>query len=89
MPQKHLKEVYRVLKQDGQFFAAIRSKKTFSHLPATEYGFTLYNQEEWESVLKQNNFNFVEVITKKEAKGRIDSELHPHEIFCLISEKII
>lgn len=88
-PQKHLKEVYRVLKQDGQFFAAIRSKETFSHLPVAEYGFTLYNQEEWESVLKQNNFKFVEAITKKEAKDRIDSELRPHEIFCLIAEKTI
>lgn len=30
-PEKHLSEVHRVLKPSGQFFAAIRSKETFSH----------------------------------------------------------
>jgi ubiquinone/menaquinone biosynthesis C-methylase UbiE len=86
-PQKHLNEVYRVLKPDGKFFAAIRSKETFSHLPAAEYGFTLYNEDEWKTILEQNNFNLAGVTKKEEAKAKVDDNLHGHEILCLIAGK--
>jgi ubiquinone/menaquinone biosynthesis C-methylase UbiE len=88
-PEKHLSEVHRVLKPDGEFFAAIRSKETFSHLPAADYGFTLYNAEEWKIVLEQNNFTLAGLTTKKEDKSTatIDDSLAPHQILCLMAKK--
>lgn len=88
-PEKHLSEVHRVLKPDGEFFAAIRSKETFSHLPAADYGFNLYNEEEWKIVLEQNKFTLVAVTRKKEDKSKatIDDNLAPHEILCLMAKK--
>lgn len=88
-PEKHVSEIHRVLKPDGEFFAAIRSKETFSHLPAADYGFTLYNEEEWKIVLEQNNFTLAGVRRKKEdmSKAKIDDNLAPHEILCLMAKK--
>jgi ubiquinone/menaquinone biosynthesis C-methylase UbiE len=88
-PAMHLREVHRVLKPGGEFFAAIRSKETFSHLPAADYGFTLYNEEDWKKVLEQNDFILADVTRKKEDKGngKIDDNLTPHEILCLTAKK--
>ena len=88
-PEKHLREVHRVLKPNGEFFAAIRSKEAFSHLPARDYGFTLYNEEEWRTVLEQNHFTLVNAVRKKEDqhKATSDGDLTPHEILCLIARK--
>jgi ubiquinone/menaquinone biosynthesis C-methylase UbiE len=88
-PEKHLSEIHRVLKDGGEFFAAIRSKETFSHLPAADYGFTLYNEEEWKMVLEQNNFTFEGATRKREDKGKatIDDKITPHEILCLRAKK--
>jgi ubiquinone/menaquinone biosynthesis C-methylase UbiE len=88
-PEKHLSEVHRVLKPNGEFFAAIRSKETFSHLPAADYGFTLYNEAEWRTVLEQNNFKLAEAKRKKEAQRKVTSEDDPmpHDMLCLIAKK--
>lgn len=88
-PEKHLNEVHRVLKPNGQFFAAIRPKETFSHLPAADYGFTLYNEAEWKIVLEQNNFTLAGTKIKKEPPRKVTSQDDPmpHEILCLIAKK--
>jgi ubiquinone/menaquinone biosynthesis C-methylase UbiE len=88
-PEKHLSEVHRVLKPDGEFFDAIRSKETFSHLPAADYNFTLYNENEWKIVLEQNNFTLAGVTKKKEdkSKAKIGDNLSPREIMCFIAKK--
>ena len=88
-PKKHLKEVHRVLKPDGSFFAAIRSKEIFSHLPAAEYGFNLYNEYEWKIVLEQNNFTLTAVTKRKEVKAKADDNLIQHEILCFKAKKAV
>lgn len=89
-PEKHLSEVNRVLKPNGEFFAAIRSKETFSHLPAADYGFTLYDEAEWRTVLEQNHFTLVGAARKKEDQRKAttsDDTLIPNEILCFIAIK--
>ena len=89
LPQKHLKEVYRVLKTDGKFFAAIRSKEAFSNLPAADYGFTLYNEDEWKTVLEQNGFTLAGMIKKEEVKAKQDETFLRGEILCLMAKKTV
>lgn len=89
-PEKHLSEVHRVLKPGGEFFAAIRSKESFSQLPAADYGFTLYNEDDWRTVLEQNNFILASVARKKEEKSKATADGNPasHEILCLMGKKV-
>jgi SAM-dependent methyltransferase len=58
-PQNHLKEVMRVLKPNGTFYAGIRTKESMLQLPFTQYGFTMYAPAEWEAVLQQNGFTAI------------------------------
>ena len=46
-PTSHLREVRRVLKPDGRFIAALRTKDTMKRMPFTRYGFAKYEQAEW------------------------------------------
>lgn len=61
-PTKELAEIARVLKQGGEFTISIRSKSSMQTVPFTQYGFTLYSQEELETLLKANGYS----ITKSE-----------------------
>ncbi len=58
-PATHLREVKRVLKPGGQFVAALRTKATMETMAFTRYGFTKYDQAEWEAVLRTNGFNTI------------------------------
>jgi SAM-dependent methyltransferase len=89
-PEKHLSEVHRVLKPGGECFAAIRSKESFGRLPAADYRFTLYNEEEWRIVLEQNNFILASVTRKKEGKSKatIHGDPTSHEILCSMGKKM-
>ena len=68
-PEKHLKEVYRVLKPGGTFFTGIRTPESMMVFPFVKYGFNLYETEEWQETLKQNGFSFSVV------QGRTDPEI--------------
>lgn len=53
-PDDHLKEIRRVLKPGGQFFATCRSKENMILMPFTKWNFKPYTAEEWESILIKN-----------------------------------
>lgn len=55
-PENHLKEVLRVLKPNGTFYAGIRTRESMLKMPFTKYGFTMYDPTDFEEVLKQNDF---------------------------------
>ena len=62
-------------------------KKRSVTLPAADYGFTLYNEAEWRTVLEHNNFTFAGAKRKKEAPHKvIRDDPTPHEILCLIAK---
>lgn len=58
-PAAHLAEVKRILKPGGQFIAALRTKATMETMAFTRYGFTKYDQAEWEAVLRTSGFNTI------------------------------
>ena len=55
-PQHHLKEILRVLKPNGTFYAGIRTRESMLKMPFIKYGFTIYDPSDFEEVLKQNGF---------------------------------
>ena len=56
-PAAHLREVRRVLKPGGSFTAVLRTRSSMQKLPFTSFGFTMYEQPEWERVLRENGFH--------------------------------
>lgn len=86
-PSLHLKEVYRVLKPGGHFYATVRTRESLEHLPFTRYGFRKYTEEEWKGLLEQQHFRYVGSVLKDEPPL---PEAEPGFTFssvCFIAEK--
>lgn len=56
-PAAHLREVRRVLKPGGTFTAVLRTRTAMERLPFAPFGFTMYEQADWEGVLRANGFS--------------------------------
>ncbi|MBD3615085.1 MAG: class I SAM-dependent methyltransferase [Gracilimonas sp.] len=56
-PAEHLKEIRRVLKPGGKFYTGMRSRESMLDLPFTKYGFNLYTETGWRSILEENEFS--------------------------------
>ncbi len=86
-PENHLKEILRVLKPNGKFFAGIRTKETMQQMPFTQYGFAMYTPDEWEAIVKQNGFKNTSFIPNTENEvGFNDEEIVLHSA-CVWGEK--
>lgn len=55
-PEKHLEEIYRVLKPGGLFYTGMRSRESMREFPFTQFGFNLYTEEQWCTILEENGF---------------------------------
>ena len=65
-PADHLKEIYRVLKPGGIFYVGFRNRKTMSAFPFTQFGFILYEEDEWKKILEENNFKPTTTLTSNQ-----------------------
>jgi ubiquinone/menaquinone biosynthesis C-methylase UbiE len=87
-PADHLKEIYRVLKPGGRFYTSIRTKETMAQMPFTNYGFNMYEQEEWIDTLKANHLHFIHAQrTENEPDAVFDNQCHKVESLCIVAEK--
>ena len=86
-PPQHLKEIYRVLKPGGKFYATLRSKETVLRLPFTKYGFTAYDEREWRKILEDNNFKYAGCVEKNEPDIRVNGKNYKYNSWCLIAQK--
>ncbi|MBK6342920.1 MAG: class I SAM-dependent methyltransferase [Flavobacteriales bacterium] len=55
-PGSHLREVRRVLKPGGTFTAVLRTRSSMEKMPFTAFGFTKYEEADWERVLRAHGF---------------------------------
>lgn len=86
-PAKDLSEILRVLKPTGKFFAGIRTKETMLKLPFTKYGFTMYAPQEFEDILKTNNFKNTGYTQHSEEEVEFNGELVKIDSACVWGEK--
>ena len=71
-PEVELREIKRVLKDNGIFAIGIRTKDTMLKLPFTQYGFTLYSEDELQKLLLKNGFNILSSTKKTEPPFEIN-----------------
>jgi ubiquinone/menaquinone biosynthesis C-methylase UbiE len=86
-PEPHLREIHRVLKDTGKFFIGMRTQKSMLIFPFVKYGFTLYETAEWEQILTQNGFKFLETLSKLDPTIKLQSDEVRLESCCVIAEK--
>jgi ubiquinone/menaquinone biosynthesis C-methylase UbiE len=87
-PADHLKEIYRVLKPGGKFYTSIRTKETMMQMPFTNYGFTIYEQDEWIAELKTNHLHFLDAKkTENEPGAMLKKQLVKVESLCIVTKK--
>ncbi|HMQ76509.1 MAG TPA: class I SAM-dependent methyltransferase [Flavobacteriales bacterium] len=65
-PAPHLHELRRVLRPGGTFTAVLRTRSSMEKMPFTEFGFTKYEQADWERVLRGSGFIPVSTIVLRE-----------------------
>jgi ubiquinone/menaquinone biosynthesis C-methylase UbiE len=80
-PDEHLKEIFRVLKPGGKFYSTIRTAESLQAMPFTKYGFTIYSQDEWVSLLEGSKFKYAGVAKSGKAPGM--------ESLCIVAEKML
>ncbi|WP_406683524.1 class I SAM-dependent methyltransferase [Seonamhaeicola sp. MEBiC1930] len=78
-PEDNLKELFRVLKPNGKFICAYRSKSCMDNVDFTQYGFTKYDKDSVESLFR--NSGFIDVTTEiiKEPELEFDGKTHAME----------
>ena len=86
-PRIHLKEIRRVLKPSGQFYTGMRTKESMLRFPFTQFGFVLYEEEEWKSILEQNGFQWIGAKKKTDPVIEEDGNSFRMESICLIAKK--
>lgn len=63
-PAKMLSEIYRILKPDGIFCITFVEKDFMKLLPFSVFGFTMYNPEDIEELVKNSSFKLEKIIRK-------------------------
>jgi ubiquinone/menaquinone biosynthesis C-methylase UbiE len=86
-PDKHLKEIHRVLKPGGKFFSGLKTKESTLKLPFSRYGFVIYESEEWKLILEQNGFSQISINRKLDPVIEEDGEPVQLESLCFTAEK--
>lgn len=86
-PEKHLSEIHRVLKPSGKFFTGMRSRNSMLELPFTKFGFNLYTEDQWTSILKENGFTLLNSTYYKDPPIEENGKSIHLESICLTAQK--
>ncbi|MGM0589643.1 MAG: class I SAM-dependent methyltransferase [Bacteroidota bacterium] len=86
-PEQHLQEVRRVLKSGGLFFSGLRSKESMQKLPFTQHGFVIYEQEEWEDILRENGFRVLDSVRQLDPQMDVENQEMRMDSICVVAKK--
>lgn len=84
-PAPHLCEVRRVLKSGGTFTAILRRRSSMEKLPFAPFGFTMYEQADWEGVLRANGFTPARTITLQDAEVEYEGKKYAPESLVIVA----
>lgn len=84
-PAAHLKEVARVLKPGGQFYPALRTKKSMELLPFTKHGFAMYEENEWKNIMELNGFVVESVAYDEEPPAELNGNYFEIASHCFVA----
>jgi ubiquinone/menaquinone biosynthesis C-methylase UbiE len=73
-PEIELREIKRVLTDDGLFVIGIRPKEIMIKLPFTQFGFTLYSQQELKNLLEKNGFSVIDTVLRNEPPFEVNGQ---------------
>lgn len=86
-PVRFLREIRRVLTNNGLFSVAFVSDKTMSELPFSKYGFTVYSEEKFIQLMADNRFDVENLIKKTERVMSNDGETVDREYYIGLMRK--
>lgn len=87
-PENHLKEIRRVLKQNGKFYIGFRPRKSMLQLPFTQYDFTLYDPDDWSAILRQNGFSIAGLEQSTDPAIEDNGNKMQLESICIVAGKV-
>ena len=85
--EEHLLEIWRVLKPGGKFYTGFRTKKSMLQIPFVKYGFTLYEPNEWQSVLEKNGFTVIRTNSRQDPEMETNGQKIQLESVCMVAQK--
>jgi ubiquinone/menaquinone biosynthesis C-methylase UbiE len=85
-PEKHLKEIKRVLKPGGMFYTGLRTRVSMLVFPFVEYGFNLYSIKEWKENLNKNGFKSQQIHKRFDPQMEIDGNNLQLESCCIVAQ---
>lgn len=91
-PAAHLREVRRVLKPaaagrpGGTFTAVLRRRSSMEKLPFAPFGFTMYEQADWENVLHANGFNPISTTVLQDAEVEYEGKKYKPESLVVVAK---
>lgn len=86
-PSAHLREVRRVVKPGGTFTTVLRRKSSMERLPFAAHGFTMYEQADWEAVLRANGFTPVSTTVVKEPEVEYEGRKYTPESLVMVAAR--
>ena len=86
-PPQHLKEIYRVLKPGGKFYATVRTKESMLKMPFTRYGFTFYETDRWKAQLANAGLRFINDNLIDEPIVEFEGDKFQVKSLCVVAEK--
>lgn len=86
-PSAHLRELHRVLKPDGTFTAVLRARSSMERLPFASFGFTMYEQADWERVLRANGFRPLRTVVLKEPEAEYEGRKYSPRSLVMVAAR--
>jgi ubiquinone/menaquinone biosynthesis C-methylase UbiE len=86
-PLNDAKEILRVLKPGGKVCIGIRPKEEAKKVPATQYGFQLYDKEEAIGLLQMAGFEKVRIVSQQDPPFEFNGKMLSMESWVIVGNK--